>query len=372
MSDKADAANGMTLGKIRVLMAALIAVSLLIAGIPLILPETPVSKSEGFLELAVISLALACFAIVAAILFILGLRGFKDEFKKTYYFLCLGLIAQATALLSYPAALYVGILDDYLANFIGNVIYLAGTIFMFIGIRLFANLLQVKTWLKNITYVSVATLVLAALLWAVPHTPFSGSELLFDIVQTTNSTEGLLSFFCALLVLAIRKQASLFYDRPLFWLAVALFCNAAGEALYFIAHQAMSPSGVADATITVLSAIAMIASRIFYLVAGYHLIRLTYKEEVLQREASPIDVITYLAALVSKKADIDPMLDELRHITSKLSDNKKMTKEQLYSLSGLYDNLRDYLIHREALLALTEESLDRKLKHKFGAIPFSR
>src|SRR6266568_4560709 len=98
-----------SMGKLRLLTAVMVIVALLISCAPFILPQTAGSKSEGFLRIAIIGLGLSSFAIVAAILFALGLKDFKDEFKKTYYYLCAGLVAQAAGVILYPIALYLGL-----------------------------------------------------------------------------------------------------------------------------------------------------------------------------------------------------------------------------------------------------------------------
>jgi hypothetical protein len=370
MTTTAIAEHSTTMGKLRAATIAMVGASLLLAGVPFLLPETPGSKTEGFLELAVLAMMLSSLAIVAAVLFILGLKGFKDEFKKTYYYICAGLAVQAASLLIYPSALYMGVLYNDAVGFIGNSMYLSGTILIFIGLRHFAGLLKLQTWLRSATYVGVVTIVAALLLWAMPHTATPNSEMVFNILQSPNSIESILSLLAACLVWVIRGQASLFYSRPLLWLMIALACNGTGEFIYFVASHMLTSAGEANPDLALCSGVLFLFSRIFYVLAGYSLIRLTHKEEIRQSDGSPVDVIVYLAGLVSKKADIDPMLDNMRTITASMSADQKLSAEQLHSLGALYQQLRNYLLHKESLLAVTEESLDRKLQHKFGRVPF--
>jgi hypothetical protein len=242
---------------------------------------------------------------------------------------------------------------------------------MFIGLRHFAGLLQLKTWLSKPLYVGVATVALTLMLWMTPHPPIKMDELTFNLLQSPNSADAILSLFCAMLVWVIRRWASLFYSRPLQWLAGALLFDCFGNVLFFADGQAVDANSQANIPLALVSAVFFLVSRILYLVAGYSLIRLTHKEEKVQPDASPIDVIVYMAGLVSKKADIDPMLDKLRVITVNVSTDRKLSSSQLHSLKNLYDQLRNYLLKREPLLALTTKSLDRRLQHKFGSIPFS-
>ena len=358
--------------KIRNIIIALIALSLLVACVPIILPSSAGSKAaEGFVELAIVALALSCFAIVAAVLFMLGLQSFKNEFKKTYYFMCAGLITQAVALLVYPTAIYLDILGTGFTSYGGDLFYTIGAVLIFIGLRQFARLLKLSTRLSTFWFVGGVTGVLSVALWALPHGPITGSELQFDLTRNIVSFEAILSIMCVTLLWKIRRQASLFYSRPILWLMYALFFNGIGDACYFAANHFLTPEGAPNSNLTSLSGIVFLVSRTFYIVAGYSLIRMTRKEEVRQENVGPIDVIIYLASLASRPTDIDPVLDKLRLITANLPASKQPTAVQIDSLQDVYYQLQDYLVNKEPLLKYSKESIQAKLEHKFGSIPFA-
>jgi hypothetical protein len=366
--------NKMSMAKLRLLVLGMVIGSIVISGVPFILPKTPFSQTDVFLQLAIISLALAALGISAAILFILGLKSFTDTFKKTYYYLCGGLVLEGIGSLLYPAAIYFGLAAEGWINFLGNAIYTLGVVLMFVGLRHFAKLLDFHTRLASAS--SALVLAVAAFVIAIGIGQLLGrslaSEPFFQLTQAVILIDAALSLLCMLLVAAIRKRASLFYGRPLLWLLYALCANGVADVLYFAANLLPSGNNASDPTLISLAGLVSLASRVLFLMAGYALIRLTHKEEAPKREASPIDVVVYMAELVSKKADIDPMLDKVRAVTANMPESKGLTAGQKQSLQAVYTQLREYLLHREQLLAFTSASLDRRLAHRFGTIPFSQ
>lgn len=356
--------------RIRRITIILIAMSLLLVGASVFLPASPGSKStHDFAALAAVALALSSFAIIAAILFMLGLKSFKDEFRKTYYFVCAGLITQALALLVYPTAIYLGILGTGFTSYGGDLFYTIGAISIFIGLWNFARLLKLSNLLTKLWFVGGVTLLVTIGLWGLPHSPLDAPELYFDLTRGIVAFEATLSLISVWVLWSIRRHASLLYARPIMWLMGALFFNSVGEWFYFTANHILTPEGAPDSDLTSVSGIFFLVSRVFYIVAGYSLIKMT-QAETRQEKAAPIDAIVYMATLVSRPADIDPLLDQLRAITATLPADRRLTPIQNEALHKLYAQLEEYLITKEPLLKFSRESLRAKLEHKFGTLPF--
>lgn len=73
-----------------------------------------------------------------------------------------------------------------------------------------------------------------------------------------------------------------------------------------------------------------------------------------------LDVVMYMATLVSKTNDVDTQLDRVRTITARRTA-KELTKEDNQTLRDVYDYLEDYLVKQEALRSFTRESLREKI-----------
>lgn len=87
----------------------------------------------------------------------------------------------------------------------------------------------------------------------------------------------------------------------------------------------------------------------------------------LYAHASPVDVVTYLASLVSQPDKIDSMLDTLRFITSAKRQGQPLLDEEKQSLQDLASQLQQYLIQKEPLRAFTQATLEQKLYEHFVA-----
>lgn len=338
--------------------------------VPLALPESPGSRAnDDFVTQAIVTLILSLFAGFSAVLFLLGLKDFKTDFKKTYYLICIGLITQAIALLVYPTSIYLHALGSSFTSYGGDLFYCIGAVFILAGLVRFARLLKLTTWLRKPIVVGLAAMGLAAILWLVPHSPVEASETYFNLTKSLISVEGILSLLCTLLVLAIRATANRTYSWPLLWLALALFFNTGGEILYYLANHQAEVDGTPHADLASASGVVFLVSRILYIVASYSLINMSRKEEAHQEGAEPVDVIIGMSELASNPAEIDPLMDRLRGVTA-ASAGKPLTLEQMAVLHDLYFELEEYLVNKEQLRNFTKESLRSRLEHRFGTLKF--
>lgn len=81
----------------------------------------------------------------------------------------------------------------------------------------------------------------------------------------------------------------------------------------------------------------------------------------LPADKTMIDVVVYMASLVSKSSDIDMQLDKVRAITAKHSRDQ-LTNEDNVELCEVYDYVENYLIEKEALRSFTRESVRQKVQ----------
>jgi hypothetical protein len=76
-----------------------------------------------------------------------------------------------------------------------------------------------------------------------------------------------------------------------------------------------------------------------------------------------VDAIIYLAGLVSNPSAIDPLLDDLRRITTRIKDGNLSASEQK-QLTTTYLNIEEYLINKEPLRSFNKEELRNKFTGK--------
>jgi hypothetical protein len=79
-----------------------------------------------------------------------------------------------------------------------------------------------------------------------------------------------------------------------------------------------------------------------------------------------LDIVLYVANLVSNPTDIDIVLDDVRTITSRLQPGQAPSAEDLIILDKVYSRLEDYLLHQDALRVFTVEELRGRIKNHFG------
>ncbi len=81
------------------------------------------------------------------------------------------------------------------------------------------------------------------------------------------------------------------------------------------------------------------------------------RSTTLSPDATVLDMVTYAAGLASNPADIDPLLDQVRGITARLSADRVLTPIDNSALLGVYLGIEQYLTTKEPLRAFTKEAL---------------
>ncbi len=76
-----------------------------------------------------------------------------------------------------------------------------------------------------------------------------------------------------------------------------------------------------------------------------------------------IDTDVYLASLVSDVQTIDPLLDEVRRITSTLPASGELTEPQTTALSNVRQQLEQHLLTKEAVRVFTPQSLQAQIEY---------
>lgn len=80
---------------------------------------------------------------------------------------------------------------------------------------------------------------------------------------------------------------------------------------------------------------------------------------------SIVEVVIYLASLASQPKDIDPILDEVRMVTSRLKPGQALAGQDMALMQSVQSRLEDYLLHKDQLSSFTKDSLQERIKNHF-------
>ncbi|HEX7963986.1 MAG TPA: hypothetical protein VF466_05370 [Candidatus Saccharimonadales bacterium] len=87
--------------------------------------------------------------------------------------------------------------------------------------------------------------------------------------------------------------------------------------------------------------------------------------DATDKRQSPIDIVIYLASMASDPRAIDPILDTVRNVTSRLRPNETPAPADLQQLARAYNQLEAYLVKDEPLRSYDKAGLDGKILQKF-------
>jgi hypothetical protein len=79
------------------------------------------------------------------------------------------------------------------------------------------------------------------------------------------------------------------------------------------------------------------------------------------RPKTVLDMVTYAAGLVSNSRDIDPLLDKVRLITSKLQPGQTPSPNENKELVTVYLQIEHYLTTKEPLRTFVRDELRARL-----------
>lgn len=358
---------------IRIVTIIIVLVAAAASSLPFVVPSTSGSLPKDFESAAALTIFFAILGIGAALLFGLGLSGFKTAFRKSYAFLCAGLTLHGLGMMAFPIIImYTPFFRSDLPKILGDLPYLVGTVLIYLGLLYFARLLELKTKAIQLKLVLPAALGIALLTWLLPHVGLATSDLTFDLVQSILWFECIFSILSLVLIVKLRRTASLRYTRPLSWLLTALVLNSLAGLVYVGMYYFLVPGEAAAATVYELVGLVYALTNSVFMIAGYSFNRLTRAVEQQQPNGTIIDVLIYMAGLASQPRAVEPLMDPLRVVTASYVPGRPLTDKSLAQLAATYENVESYLITKEPLRKFTRDDLRRSIQHKFAPETYGR
>lgn len=350
---------------IRFIILGVLVVAGAAASIPFVLPSD--SAPEAFTSAAALTFFFSVLGLGAALLFALGLQGFKTAFKKAYAFLVIGLVIHALALLVIPIfVMYTPYFGTGVTNLAGDLPYLVGTVLIFIGLYHFAKLLEVRTWLTSPWLVVGLAGGLSFLSWALPHVTPGEPEVAFDLIHSILWLECIVTLQSVLLLAKVRQTASLIYSRALAWLLAALVCNLLAGTLYLSLDYFWLPVSAASQAMYEIVGAAYACCNLLFIAVGYSFNRITRAPAKQQKSGSALDVVAYVASLASQPKHIDPLLDPLRTLTAAYTTGQALRPKDRQKIAAIYQSLEDYLVTKEPLRTFSRPQVQQLIQHKFS------
>lgn len=91
----------------------------------------------------------------------------------------------------------------------------------------------------------------------------------------------------------------------------------------------------------------------------------TQRKRPTSKQATLLDVVMYAASLVSNPRDIDPMLDKVREMTSRLKPGEQLSSDDEKTLGAIYGELEHYLVEQEQIRKFTADEVRKKVSANF-------
>jgi|GEM_PF-4809284 len=307
-----------------------------------------------------ISILLFAFAglyVTATIILFNGITGFSARLRRAYIFILIGFLLEAV--LHTTEALATSLNWWSMPWFqVGQMlVYILAPLSLYVGVRGFGRLLQIKTLGTSATL----TLGISLLLLGGVGYLTGNATLRFNFNVGLTAALLWLLIICTWVLAQIARQTSQLYQRSVLWLGWATGLLALGTSIYltFLLSGAFVLLFVMILMFVVSGLMLLQAARKFYHIRGKNLAEL---KEAGQLTTS-VDIISYVASLASKPQEIDPLLDDLRTITSKTSSGSLTSTDQS-KLRQVYLRVEDYLAKRDPFRTYEPDMLRELITRK--------
>jgi hypothetical protein len=375
--------------KLRAIAVVSLCMALVGAVLTLLIPTPSNMPSDmnamSFHSLFFISTVMVITHFGAALLFVLGLRGFSKESKRAYGWLVAGFVTLALGFTQLPLMNLFHLETSAWSRYgLIALPFVASVICIYSGARSFARLFGVKNILTSIPMAICLALAISALSVLLPNAApnIAMPETTIQVSKFAVMLPAAFNLWAAILAFQARKRAGALYIPATAWLAT-----------YLILDSVSSLSGVVVRLFQPGQNIAFDAGYMYvlYAIAGIILLRaglvfneissgqnkILGSEEVTffgQRKAASTeqgtlpDILIYAAGLASNKEAVDTILDELRIVTATHAANTPFTQGEQQRLAAAYGQLETYLATQEAVRPVSNTDLRASVSAHYAPV----
>jgi hypothetical protein len=323
-----------------------------------------------------VAAAMAGLYIGTAVWFWGGLREFKTRLRVAYILLGIGLIIFAGALLQLPVAGLLGLFNA--AWFTGGgaiVVFTMAIVVMYIAVRQLARLVGVRSRLTSFWLVLTGAVLCGVAMFGFA-TLFLTYELEgADVYVGSIGWAGGFALFAGLLALRTMTAIGPEYRHSTKWLAIAFFSIAAGAL-----HEGVSTTFISNYggyNVWGIYLWPFVISGFMWVKACYEFRRLTVGSsgtvpaerpaEAVVADHDYIEGVLTISRMASRPEEIDPIMDDLRLVTSNAHEGTPLTMEQKQRLLVVYRKLEDYLMQKDPLRTFSKEEIRDRIPPALAA-----
>jgi hypothetical protein len=333
----------------------------------LLLPTPATQSSAALFHFRLfISPLIPALHIIAAILFMKGLEGFRKELYKPYRLIALSIIIIGFSMLLSPMVAFFDLWESALMQ-VGYVTipYSVALIIMYGGLRGLSGIIGMRSVWQSVVACSIGIVAGLLVITFLPHGAVASSEIMLDVRNGFFALTSFLSFIAAMSAFAISRRIAPAYAKALVWLGVGLVTQTVLVfSSIFFALLNIDPRKFASLQdLLTLTGVPFVAAGYFF----YQLTADTRRAGKPMRPASVIDVVLYVASLSSNRKAIDPILDDVRILTSRLQPGQALSDADKAALGTTYLKLERHLTTQEVLRSFTRDGLRRLVYGRFIA-----
>jgi hypothetical protein len=336
-------------------------------------------------EVRVLAFSIASSIMYAgcAILFLLGLKNFTAKLKLAYGVFSTALLLFAFAELQVPIGTLMGKATNIWLTGGGVLVpVLLAVGGMYAGVKLFANLYKVKGPWSKPWLVALATIVAGILGYLLPVGSAS------DAVQAAKGSNAILAMFLvlfsasAILLWQVKKNATETYAKAMLWFFVAMLSFVAvtlttmGAIIIFGTDHVIMKNGASILTESLFALFLLKAAYEFNVLGATATAGSAHTGSKPAGGVRIIDIIMATAQKASNAAAIDPLLDNVRIVTSRRGgQHQSLSPEDQSLLVQTYQELERYLAKEEPVRRYSKDELRQLLRkelHISGPVFFDK
>lgn len=360
----------------RATAVTIIALGLIVSALSFLAPvaHTVHDPFQAHLRTAIALMASVPF-VGAGIWLLTSLRRFKSGLRFAYILLATGIIMLSLGLAQLPVLGLFDLWTDSWATSAGiMVLFVGGALLVYTGIHRVARLLSIKSWLISAWGPLVTGLAFGLVTYIV------SPSLVRKNVEGISTYLAAIAFVAAYLMVAamlayrVATTVGASYRRAMSTLALGISLAVFGtlheylETYIFYEGTTYVDYGYYLWPFVIMGFVMVIAAREFAVVGESSAIASDPATALSDQEY--IDNIVAAAALVSRPADIDPILADLRAITSRLDPGAVvLSADDKKRLLVVYGRLEGYLTDgKDPLRIFTTEQVREQLNPGFTAL----